>query len=168
MLWWLDRCAVCYLCWYLQNQKQTKPTMQCVGAVGKSSQSNFIFEMHINCNRVSKHTTRTWPVMAITLMWEHAMTENSSNERVKINNKIGPGAEGERGQRNEEGPKRVALVCEQWCPLFLRVGVLVWIGGPGAVIAVWNVSLVRGCALTTGCHCPCGLQRQNSGVTNHN
>lgn len=41
------------------------------------------------------------------------MTENSSNERVKINNKIGPGAVEERGQRNEEGPKRVALVCKQ-------------------------------------------------------
>lgn len=41
------------------------------------------------------------------------MTENSYNGWVKINNKIGPGAEGERGQGNEESPKRVALVCEQ-------------------------------------------------------
>lgn len=111
----------------------------------------------------------SWPVfMAITLMWEHAMTENSSNEWVKINKKIGRGAEGKRGQRNDKGPKRVALVCEQCCPLFFWVGVLVWIGGPGAVIAGRNVSLVKGCALTTGCHCPCKHQFQKSGVTDHN
>lgn len=39
------------------------------------------------------------------------MPENSSNARVKINKKIGPGAE--RGQRHEEGPKRLALVRKQ-------------------------------------------------------
>lgn len=44
------------------------------------------------------------------------MTQNSANERVKINNKIGPGAEGETSQKNES-PKRVTLVSEQWCPL---------------------------------------------------
>lgn len=45
---------------------------------------------------------------------------------------------------------------------------MVWIGGPGSVIARWNVSLVRGCAPTTGCHCPCELRCQTSGVTEHN
>lgn len=30
-----------------------------------------------------------------------------------MNNKIGPGAEGERGQKNEEGPERVPLVRKQ-------------------------------------------------------
>lgn len=59
-------------------------------------------------------------------------------------------------------------LCADRSPLFMRVGVSVRIGGPGAVIAEWNVSPVRGCALTTGCHCPCALRRQNQGVTAHN
>lgn len=61
--------------------------------------------------------SRTGPaVMDVSLMWEHAVTESSSNERVKINKKIGAGAE--RGRRKEEGSQRVALVREHCCPLF--------------------------------------------------
>lgn len=97
------------------------------------------------------------------------MAENSSNERVKINNKIGPGAEGgdrDRGMKRVQRGLPLCVNSDAHCAR--RVGVLVWIGGPGAVIAARNVSPVRGCALTTGCHCPCALQRQNSGVTDHN
>lgn len=96
-------------------------------------------------------------------MWKHAMIEESSNEWVKINNKIGPGAEG-KGRQDNEGCPCVWTVM----PLSLWVGVLVWIGGPCAVIAAWNVSLVRGCASTTGCHCLCAVQWQSCGVTNYN
>lgn len=55
---------------------------------------------------------------------------------MKINqfDQSGPEA-GSRRQRNEEAPKRLALVCEHRYPLCLGVGVWVWIGGPVAVIA---------------------------------
>lgn len=98
---WLHRCAFYYLCWELQNQKQTKPKMQ----MWWSCRQIIIEQLWKHKDR--KHTARTWPVvMNITLMWGHAMTENSSNDWVRINNKIGPWAEGGDGNEEWRGSKK--------------------------------------------------------------